>query len=165
MGLTMISVTGLVALNDTWTSCTIHMHASTAATVSLAQYSDCLQTIPLDTYDWGGVSQGETYQMEFYVVNTGTLGLFITYLPTQVPFPDPQINMVIMCTIIEWGNVPCQISEAVNIPMVEKDPTNPTQGYFLGPGKWVKIRVELTVNSLISGATYDFDFAIHGCNV
>jgi hypothetical protein len=162
MGLAMISVTGLAALNDTWTSCTIQMHASTAATVSLAQFEDCLQTIPLNTYDWGGVAQGETYQMEYYVMNTGTLGLWITYLPTQVDLGDPQIDMVIICTIIEWGNVPCQVSGTLSEPMLEKDPTAPDQGYFLGPGKWVKIRVELTANSLISGATYDFDFAIHG---
>ncbi len=171
IGLAMLSVTGLAALNDTWTSCSISMHASTASTASLGQWEDCLLTTPLDTYDWGGVAQGETYQLEYYIRNTGTVGLYITYLPTDVDLGDPQIAMTIAVKVIEWGNVPCQMFEVdydydqmFNV-LPEKDAANPGQGYFLGPGKIAKLRVELTVTSVIAGGTYDFVFAIHGCNI
>jgi hypothetical protein len=174
IGLAMISVTGLVALNDTWTSCTISMHASTASTVSLAQFEECLLTTPLNGYDWLGVNQGETYQMEYYLRNTGTVGLYITYLPTDLSWDNNQVRMSIAVKVIEWGNVPCQMfpieedgQTTVNPPnfLPEKDAANPSQGYFLGPGKIVKLRVELTVMSVTAGGFYQWEFAIHGVNV
>ena len=166
LGLTMISVTGLVALNDTWTSCTIQMSASTAASASIGQYRYCELTTPFNVYDWGGIAQGETYQLEYYIRNTGTVGLYITYLPTDLSFYDNQARMSIAVTVIEWGNEPCQMWDD-NLPFVlpEKDPLNPQQGYFLGPGKIAKLRVELTVASVVAGGVYNFNFTIHGVNI
>lgn len=161
VGLALIAVTGIAALNATWTSCTIIMHAGTATVVTIAQYEDCTMTIPLDTYDWNGIVQAETYQMEYYVLNTGTVGLYITYLPTDLTFYDDQARMTIWVTVIEWGNNACQ-DNPENFPLPEKDPFNPILGYFLGPGKWIKLRVEMYVDSVVSGGVYDWDFVIHG---
>lgn len=161
VGLALIAGTGILAWNATWTSCTITMHAGTATVVTIAQFEDCMMTIPLNSYDWNGIVQGETYQMEYYVLNTGTVGVFITYLPTDLTFYEDQARMTIWVTVIEWGNNPCQPNpEDFRLP--EKDPFDPLLGYFLGPGKWVKLRVEMFVESVVSGGVYDWDFTIHG---
>ena len=164
LGLAMISVTGIVALNDTWTSCTIQMTAGTAASASIGQYRYCDLASPFNVHNWGGVSQGEIYQLEYYIRNTGTVGLYITYLPTDLSFYDNQARMSIAVKVIEWGNEPCQMFEE-DFCLPEKDPLNPNQGYFLGPGKIAKLRVEMTVVSVVAGGVYNFNFTIHGVNI
>ena len=167
LGLAMISITGLVALNDTWTSCTIQMTANTAASARIFQYKTCaLGFFFFESYNWGGVTQGETYQLEYYIYNSGTLGLYITYLPTDLSFYGNQARMHIDVTVIEWGNEPCQMfTDGLPYVLPEKDPLNPQQGYFLGPGKIAKLRVELTVASVVAGGVYNFNFTIHGVNI
>ena len=161
----MIAIAALSAaqvLTLTWTSCTITMHAGTASTVSMGQYTDCATTIPIDSYDWNGVTQGNHYELHVYVKNTGTETLWITYLPTILEFYDGQAYMEIYCFVIEFG-VPCQLYILDQFPpMPEKDIGDPGRGFELPPGKVIKVDIALYVHMVVSGGEYDWEFNFYG---
>jgi hypothetical protein len=108
-----------------------------------------------------GVSQDQIYEFPIYVLNTGTQGLWISYLPHDVFFDDNQSQFSIYCFVVEQG-LPCQLTNIYPFPLPVKNYLNPAQGYFLNPGKVIKILIELHVISLVSGHSYDWDFLIEG---
>jgi len=163
----MIAIAALSAaqvLTLTWTSCTITMHAGTASTVSMGQYTDCATTIPIDSYDWNGVTQGNHYELHVYVKNTGTETLRITYLPTFLEFYDGQAQMHIECTVLEFG-VPCQLYIIQPEGLPEKDIGEPWIGFDLPPGKVIKVDIALYVHMVVSGGEYDWEFNFYGATV
>jgi len=149
---------------DTWTSCVVSMTAHSASVVTIGQFEDCLCTIPFNVHDWNGVVQGQTYECKYYIRNTGTVGVWITYLPTDLTFDDDQTRFHFDVDIIEFGT-PCQLDSITPVVMLEKDPSPGMclVGYFLGPGKVIKIDVMMRVDALVSGGNWAFDFTIYGC--
>lgn len=155
-----MSVTRVLML--TWTSCTIHMHAGTASVVNIGQFSDCACTMPIDAWDWDGITQGNTYELHVFVKNTGTEGIYLTYLPTVIEFYDGQATFIITVTVIEKG-LPCQLYLVdPQFVLPEKDIGMPAQGFWLEPGKVVKVDIQIYVAAVVSGGVYDWDFTFYG---
>ena len=160
----------------TWTSCVITMHAGTASTVDIGQYTDCMCTIPIDTYDWNGVSQGNHYELHVYVRNEGTEAVLLTFsaeddrgfkgtvgLIDNLRFYDGQAQMNMSVTSLEKG-LPCQLY-AHSMDMPCKEIENNQIGILLEPGKVLKVDVKLDVIMVVSGGSYDWTFTFHGATV
>ena len=170
----LISVGSAATL--TWTSCTITMHAGTASTVDIGQYTDCACTIPIDSYDWNGVTQGNHYELHVYVKNEGTEAVHLTFVALdsrgydgttgnvdQVQFYDGQAKFNMSISVLEKG-LPCQLYAATgDLPI--KDIANHQQGFLLEPGKVVKVDVKLDVLMVVSGGTYDWTLIFEGATV
>ena len=164
-GIIMVAVAALSVaqvLTQTWTSATISMRAGTASLINIAQFSDCATTIPIDSWDWNGVTQGNIYELHVFVKNTGTDGVYLTYLPTVVELYDGQARFIITAKVLESG-LPCQLyMEDPPFVLPEKNITMPDQGFWLMPGKVAKVDIELYVEMVVSGALYDWDFSFYG---
>ena len=158
----LVAIVGTQASTLLWTSCSITMHAGTGEVVTIGQYEDCAATIPFNSYDWGAVSQGQVYQVSVFIKNTGNKGVFLTYLPTLLSFYGGQAQFVITVYAVKFG-LPCQLSDiTLPIQLPEKDIGNPGQGFWLDPGKMVKLDVNLLAVMLVSGGVYDFTFTTFG---
>ena len=167
VGVFMVAVVALSVaqvLTQTWTSATISMHAGTVSTVGIALFEDCATTVPINSWDWNGVTQDNTYELHVYIKNTGTETLVITYLPTLIDFYDNQAQFRLDVTVMEFG-MPCQLYLVDWVPMPEKDVAYPELGYELPPGKVIKVDIELTAIMVVSGGVYDWDFSFYGATV
>ena len=170
----LISVGSAATL--TWTSCTITMHAGTASTVDIGQYTDCACTIPIDTYDWNGVTQGNHYELHVYVKNEGTEAVHLSFVALdasgydgttgfvdQVSFYDGQAVFNMSISILEKG-LPCQLyDDSGDLPV--KDIVLNQQGPILEPGKVYKVDVKLDVLMVVSGGSYDWTPIFEGATV
>jgi hypothetical protein len=192
LGILAIAVAAIVAvpaLMDTWNSCTITMHASSGESAGIGQFTDCLATTPLTSYNWGLLAQDQEYQMSVYVKNTGNqaVRLYFYAYPTSpnawipnVPggvfpgdctiyFNNQQVQFDLeMCALTEEG-IPCQLTDpnyqsGVCVPckFVNGFINTEVSQVVLHPGKVQKFDVRLFTNSLVTGATYDFTFTIEG---
>jgi len=163
VGIAMIAVTGFVALSQTWVTASAMMHLTQAgSSAQLKVFWDCGMTGPVTDIDWGPVTSGQRYVRSVFVVNPGTVMLYVTYLPTWWPVPPGQYKFHIEC-FIHMEGTPCQLNKPPSpIPMVEKDINTPTIGYELYPGCMIKVDIRLTVESIEVGKTYDFPFEFHG---
>jgi len=172
IGVALIAVMGIAAYSSTTTfvPCRITMYADPALEWTLGQFQECAAINPFTSYDWDGVVEGEYYQCPVYVKNTGTVGLYITYLPTDVWLSeDPvgsrsyQTHFIITCFVIEHG-MPCElypVNPPVQLP--EKSIANPTGGFYLHPGKVIKVDIVLFVESVVVGEDYTWEFTFWGC--
>ncbi len=162
LGIALVSVAGYTALSNMWTSAKIVMHCAPATSVSLALFEgmDCAALNGTTTHNWDGVTQGQTYEWSLFVKNTGSMGLYITYLPTDVWFNESQTHFIIMCKVVKFG-LPCQLNDE-NFTLPEKVAANPVNGFLLPPNKMCKIDVELFVESTVSNSVYEWDFFIYG---
>jgi hypothetical protein len=160
ISIALVSVVGYGALSNMWTSAIIHMHCGTASAVTLALYEDCDRTVLATIHDWDGVSQGQHYEWSIFVYNSADLGLYITYLPTDIWFNDNQTHFIITVNVVKFG-LPCQLND-VNAILPEKDYARPTNGYWVPSRKMIKIDIDFYVESTVSGRSYDWDFTIYG---
>lgn len=160
LGIVLVSVAGYSALSNMWTSAVIKMHAAPASSVTLALFEDCNKLVPATAHDWDGISQNQHYEWSIFVYNTGSMGLYITYLPTDVWFDTNQTHFVITVNAVMFG-LPCQLS-TVNASLPEKNPAIPSQGYWLPATKMIKLDIDLYVDSTVSGGVYDWDFTVYG---
>lgn len=160
LGILLVSIAGYAALSNMWTSATISMHAAPANNVTVALFQDCDKLLPATAHDWDGVSQGQHYEWSLFVYNTGSMGLYITYLPTDKYFDENQTHFYITVKVVKFG-LPCQLNDA-NQTLLEKIPLTPAQGYWLPPTKMIKLDIDLFVDSTVSGGDYSWDFTIYG---
>ena len=165
IGVALIIAMSISALSSTITfvPCKITMYADPTINISLGQFKECTCTTPFNSYDWDGVVEGEHYQCPIYVKNTGTIGLYITYLPTDVLLIDDQTHFIITCYVLEFG-MECElyrVDPPVQLP--EKDIANPGAGFYLPPGKVAKIDIVLFVDRVVVGENYQWEFAFWGC--
>jgi hypothetical protein len=128
---------------------------------------------PLFSHDFGMVSEGNTYEWAFYVVNNGSKQVYITYLPTTFSFDGGQTSGKIVVTVIAYG-LPCETAGNLSPPLCpnqlpynlpEKDPAHPLNGFLLMPDKVIKLDVKLTINSIMADQTYGVAFEIAGVSV
>lgn len=162
LGIVVVALAASYAVwSMTWTSCTVSMTAHSASVTTIGQFEDCACTIPFESHDWSGVVQGQEYEVKYYIKNTGTVGVYITYLPTWLFWDENQTRFHIAVDIIEFGT-PCQLDPMFE-PMLEKEPLVCDRGFFLPSGKVIKIDVKLFVESLVSGGSWAWDFTIYGC--
>jgi hypothetical protein len=160
LGIALVAVAGYQVMSNMWTSSVIHMHAAPSQSVTLALYEDCARLTPATAHDWDGVSQGQHYEWSLFVYNTGSMGLYITYLPTDVWFNDNQTHFIITVNVVKFG-LPCQLND-VSVALQEKNYLLPTNGYFLPATKMIKLDIDLYVESTVSGGSYDWDFTVFG---
>jgi hypothetical protein len=160
VGIALVAIIGIPVLSNMWTSASIQMHCAPADIVTLGLFEDCDLTIPATVHDWDGVSQGNRYEYSVFVKNTGTKKLYITYLPTDIWDTDHQSHLILTVKVVKFG-LPCQLSD-ISFVLPEKDPTNPTLGFALDPTKVIKLDIELYVESVVSGMSYDWTFYIYG---
>jgi len=165
IGVALIAVIGISAYSSTisWVPCVIKMRADPAIDITIGQFQDCMCTIPFTSYDWDGVVEGEFYQCPVYVKNTGTVGLYVTYLPTDLWFYDNQAHFIVTAYVLEFGG-PCQlylVEPPCQLP--EKATGNPTGGFYLPPGKVIKVDIVLYIDMVVVGKTYDWEFTFWGC--
>jgi hypothetical protein len=161
VGIALMAIIGIPVLTNMWTSASISMHCAPADIVTLALFEDCDLTKPATVHDWDGVTQGNTYEYSIFVKNTGSRALYITYLPTDIWDADKQSHLVITCKVILSGTQ-CQLLTPQNYVLPEKDPALPANGFLLNPTKVIKIDIELFVESVVSGMSYDWTFIIYG---
>jgi archaellum component FlaG (FlaF/FlaG flagellin family) len=147
----------------TWTSARISMTAGSASLYTIGLFQDCMTTNPFTAHDWDGVVQGQEYEVTLYVKNTGTVALYVTYLPTDLSFDLDQTRFTITVNVIEGPATPCQLNPITPVLMPEKNPLVCNNGFLLNPGKVIKIDIVLTVASLVSGGHWAWDFDIFGC--
>jgi hypothetical protein len=80
LSIAIVAVIGIPALMNNWSSCLITMHVGTDnGASSIGQFSDCLCTCPITSYNWGNLAQDQTYEMTVYVKNTGTVSVYLFY--------------------------------------------------------------------------------------
>jgi len=185
LAVALVAVVSLPALMATWVSCTITMHAGTGDSASIGQYTDCLCTIPINTYDWGALSQEQNYEMTVYIKNTGNKAVILfyyayplganAYIPigagvypgsSSIAFNNLQVVFDIVVGVICTPGVACQLPDPVYpgqpIPckftggLVGPWGVQTTGGYPIPAGKVIKVDVTLHTNSLVGSATYDF---------
>jgi hypothetical protein len=63
--------------------------------------------------------------------------------------------------VVEEG-LPCQLSNVGPMALPTKDPFVPMQGYYLNPGKVIKVIIEFHVESLVAGHSHNWDFTFYG---
>jgi len=165
IGVVLVAAVGISAYSSmtTFVPCSITMRATPNTSLTLGQFTDCATTVPFTSYDWDGVVQGEFYECPVYVKNTGTVGLYITYLPTDLWFLGDEAHFVIHCWVIEYG-LPCElytVDPAVRLP--EKNATIPTLGFYLSPGKVMKVDIVLYIDRIVVGQVYTWTFTFWGC--
>ena len=185
LAVALVAVVSIPALMSTWVSCTITMHAGTGDSASIGQFTDCLCTTAINTYDWGALSQDQYYEMTAYIKNTGNkaVNLFFfayplgtnAYIPIgagvypgscDIAFENLQVVFNLTVTVIETAGAPCQLPDPVypgpSVPckfnggLVGPWSVCTTGGYPIPAGKVIKVNVQLHTNSLVGGATYDF---------
>jgi len=164
VGIVLVAAMAISAFSSltTFVPSSVTMRADPALDISLVTFEDCGCTIPFTSYDWDGVVEGEYYECAVYVKNTGTIGLLITYLPTDLWFLGDEAHFVIHCWVIEFG-LPCELytlDPPVQLP--EKDPLNCTSGFFLPPGKVMKVDIVLFVDRIVVGQVYTWTFTFWG---
>ncbi len=147
----------------TWTEARISMTAGSASIVTIGLFSDCATTIPFISHDWDGVVQGQTYEVTVYVKNTGTQAVYITYTPSSLSFDSAQTRFRINVSVIEGPATPCQLNPITPVALPVKNPLVCENGFLLTPGKVIKLDIVLTVDSLVSGGTWAWNFFIAGC--
>jgi hypothetical protein len=150
----------------TWTWSTITMTATAGNTnlITLNEFQDCLCTVPVTSHSWGTLVQDQTYELAVYIKNTGNQGLYVTYLYRDYWFHDNQSHFTVIPYVIEFG-LPCQLTPvSPRVMMWQKnlvvDP--PDDGYWLPPGKVIKVDIELTVYTLVANANYNFNLTFYG---
>ena len=191
LSIALVAAIGVPALMDTWNSCTITMHASTGELAGIGQFTDCLCTTPLNTYNWGSLAQEQTYEMPVYVKNTGNQAVklyFYAYptsankwIPTLIGtvypgfstiyFNNQQASFSFVMTAITHEGAPCELDTVNYNPGYGDVPckfdssgmiVSGPSGIVLDAGKVQKFDVKMTTGSLVNGATYDFTFTIDG---
>lgn len=165
IGVALIAVMGISAWSSTtsFIPCRITMYADPALDITLGQFEECACVTPFVSYDWDGVVEDEYYQCPVYVKNTGTVGLYITYLPTDLWFFDDQAHFIITAYVLEFG-LPCELYEldpVVALP--EKNASLPTLGFYLPPGKVIKVDIVLWIDRVVIGELYAWTFEFWGC--
>lgn len=161
IGIALVGIVGFTALSNMWTSAVIRMHAAPGGSLNLILFEDCDMVTPATAHDWDGITQGQHYEWSLFVYNPpGSVGLYITYLPTDLWFNDNQTHLVITVNVVKFG-LPCQLADVLE-PLPEKNPATPSLGYWLPATKMIKLDIDLYVESVVSGATYDWDFTVFG---
>jgi hypothetical protein len=161
IGIALVSIVGFSALSNMWTSTSISMHAAPGGSLNLRLFEDCAMLTPATVHDWDGITQGQHYEWSLFVYNPpGSVGLYITYLPTDLWFNDNQTHLIITVNVVQFG-LPCQLSPASQA-LPEKNPLTPANGYFLPATKMIKLDIDLFVESVVSGAVYDWQFTVYG---
>ena len=182
LAVALAAIVSVPAIMSTWVSCTITMHAGTGVSGSIGQFTDCLCTTPINTYDWGELAQGTNYQCPIYIKNTGNLKVQLfwyayplganAYIPIgtgvypggcDIAFNSNQVVFNLKVQVIQEPGNPCQLPLLTPGPYIccKFEPNAPwnvktTGGYDLEPGKVIKVDVQLHTNNLVGGATYDF---------
>jgi len=141
----------------------VSMTAHSASTISTGMFKDCECSVPFTVYDWDGVVGGQVYLCNTYLKNTGNKGVYVTYEPAYLNLLDGQARFYIDVYVVEMGT-PCDlysVDPAFALP--EKDPAICDRGYWLGPGKVVKLTVVLWAESVVYGETCSWDLTVYGC--
>jgi hypothetical protein len=165
VGVALVVVMGISAYSSmtTFVPCKITMTADPAMNISLGQFKECATINPFTSYDWDGVMEGETYECPVYVKNTGTVGLYITYLPTDLWFFVDEAHFIVTCYVIEFG-LPCEMYPLTTpVQLLKKNATLPTAGFYLPPGKVMKVDIQLYIDRVVVGEIYNWEFAFWGC--
>jgi len=162
--LAAVSILSVWAMTSTWSTITMSATSGAANLVTLNEFQDCLTTVPVTSHSWGVIAQDQTYEKAVYIKNTGNMGIYVTYLQRDYWFYDNQAHFTIVPYIIEFG-LPCQLNAvSPRVMMWEKKVTMdpPTDGYWLDPGKVIKVDIELHVNTIVAGGNYNFNLTFYG---
>ena len=181
----LVAVVSIPALMQTWTSCTITMHAGTGDVADIGQFTDCAGTVPITTYDWGALSESQTYEKTMYIRNTGNKEVMLyfwayplganAWIPSipngvfpgdcTIYFNNKQVRFDICVNVIEIPFAPCQPGLPQYDPPYGTVPckflspnydVNTNPGYVIPNGKMIKVDVILKTYNLVGGASYDF---------
>ena len=175
LAIALIAVFGASVFSDTWLDTNLTLTASTAATQSMQIFVDCAATTPATSHNFGAIAQGNMYEWTIYVLNTGSEGMWISYLPTSVSGVGGQTALTIKVLVLQYG-VPCEMTDnnipltgtgvtVLPFPLPEKNTAVPSQGFYLMPTKMIKLDIQLTAVSVNVGAQYTIPFEIAGVNV
>ena len=190
LSIALVAAVGIPAMMETWNSCTITMHASSGESAGIGQFTDCLTTTPLTTFNWGALAQNQHYEMPVYVKNTGNQAVklyFYAYptsanawIPTisggvypgdcNIYFNNQQVKFNIRMFAITNYGLPCELGDPQYNPPIAEVPCKFVNGFIttqnsnvcLLPGKVQKFDVVLTTYTLVNGASYDWTFTIDG---
>ena len=161
------------AMNTQWLDVNMPLTATVSSSTSaLTITSDNAAAVPVAAHNFGPITVGQSYEWTFYIYNSGSVGEFITYLPTN--YGSSQTSIGVTATVVEYGvpgemplpNLTMAGTNGAVLPysLPEKLTTNPTQGFYLMPSKMIKIDVKITVSQL-DGTAINIPFEIAGAYV
>ena len=160
--------------NSQWLDINMPLTATVSSSTSaLTVTSDNAALVSTTGHNFGPISPGQSYEWTFYVYNSGSVGQYITFLPTS--YGTGQTSMSISATVVEYG-VPGEMPlpnltlsgtgvAALPFTLPEKDTLNPAQGFYLMPSKMIKIDVKVTVAQLDIGIPINIPFEIAGAYI
>ena len=161
------------AVSTQWLDVNMPLTATVSSSTSaLTVTSDNAALVTTTGHSFGPITVGQSYEWTFYIYNNGSVGEFITYLPTN--YGSSQTSIGVTASVVEYG-VPNEMPlpnltlsgtgvRALPYALPEKDTTNPTQGFYLMPSKMIKIDVKITVSQL-DGTAINIPFEIAGAYV
>ena len=160
----LVAVIGFsVVYSMTWTESAVTMTAGTSSTVAIGLFQDCSTTIPFTAYNWGDVVGGQEYEVTCYVKNNGNQAVYLSFQPGGVAFDDLQTHFRIATNVIEGPATSCQLLPITPTPLPLTDSFVCENGFFLNPGKVVKIDIIMFVDWVSTGGSWSWDFLIAGC--
>ena len=143
-----------------------------SASYGLTVTSDNAALVATTGHDFGAITVGQSYEWTFYVYNSGSVGQFITYLPTS--YGTGQTTIGITATVVEYGvpnemplpNLTLTGTGVTSLPytLPEKNTAAAAAGFYLMPTKMIKIDVKITVTNL-DGTPIDIPFEIAGAYI
>jgi len=163
-----------IANNSQWLDVNMPLTATVSSSTSvLTVTSDNAGLVSTTGHNFGPISPGQSYEWTFYVYNSGSVGQYITFLPTS--YGTGQTSIGISATVVEYG-VPGEMPlpnltlsgtgvAALPFTLPEKDTLNPVQGFYLMPSKIIKIDVKVTVAQLDIGIPINIPFEIAGAYI
>ena len=172
----LVSTAAAVLADDPavqWLDINMPLTATVASSTSaLTVTSDSAALVATTGHSFGAITVGQSYEWTFYVYNSGSVGQFITYLPTI--YAASQTAIGVTATVVEYG-VPGEMPlpnltltgtgvQSLPYALPEKDTTNPTAGFYLMASKMIKIDVKITVSQL-DGTPISIPFEIAGAYV
>ena len=161
------------AVSTQWTDYNMPLTATVSTgTSALTITSDANAAVAVASHNFGSITVGQSYEWTFYIYNSGAVGQYITYLPTNYGMGQTSISLT--ATVVEYG-VPGEMPlpnlaltgtgvTALPFALPEKNTAIPAQGFYLMPSMMIKLDVKITVSQL-DGTPINIPFEIAGAYI
>jgi len=172
---TATAVLAFSVVSTQWTDYNMPLTATISSSNSaLNVTSDANAQNSVAGHNFGAITVGQSYEWTFYIYNSGSVGQYITYLPTVYGQGEYQTAILITATVLEYGvpgemplpNLTLSGTGVRSLPFTlpEKITEVPILGFYLMPSKMIKIDVKITVVNL-DGTPINIPFEIAGAYV
>jgi len=172
----VFAATAVVAqtVSTQWTDYNVPLTATVASSnIALNITSDANAANTVAGHNFGAITVGQSYEWTFYIYNSGSVGVTISYLPTT--YGSGQTSIGVSATVVEYGvkgemplpNLALTNTGASALPysLPEKDTSNPNNGFYLMPTKMIKVDVKITIYQLSTSNAASSDDGTPGINI